>query len=45
LKAVEKLMVGGKGEGRVMVGVEQTKVKYIHGRDTLRNPFEHQLKY
>jgi hypothetical protein len=28
-----------------MEGVEQTKVKEIHGRDTLRNPLEHQLKY
>jgi hypothetical protein len=34
-----------KGYGRVMEGVEQTKVKYTHGRDILRNPFEHQLKY
>jgi hypothetical protein len=30
-----------KGSGRVIKGVEQTKVKYIHSRDTLRNPFEH----
>jgi hypothetical protein len=25
--------------------VEQTKVKYTHSRHTMRNPFEHQLKY
>jgi hypothetical protein len=31
--------------GRAMEGVEWTKVKYTHSRDTLRNPFEHQLKY
>jgi hypothetical protein len=26
-----------------MEGVEQTKVKYTHSRETLRNLFEHQL--
>jgi hypothetical protein len=37
LKAVEKWDVGGEG-------VEQTKVKYTHSGDTLRNPFEYWLK-
>jgi hypothetical protein len=29
----------------IMEGVEWTKVKYMHSRDTLRTPPEHQLKY
>jgi hypothetical protein len=45
LKAVGKWGMGGKEEGKEMEGFEQTKVKYIHSRDTLRNPFEHQLTY
>jgi hypothetical protein len=36
--------VGGKGYRRVMEGVEQTKVKYAHRRDTLGNPFEPLLR-
>jgi hypothetical protein len=35
-------MGGGRGGVRESnEGVEQTKVKYIHSGDTLRNPFEH----
>jgi hypothetical protein len=34
-----------KGYARLMEGVEQTKVKYAYSGDTLRNPFEHQVKY
>jgi hypothetical protein len=34
-----------KAKGRVMERVELTKVKYTHSGDSLRNPFEHQLKY
>jgi hypothetical protein len=45
LKAVEKWELGGHGVRRPMGGVEQTKVKYTHSEDTLRNPFEHQLKH
>jgi hypothetical protein len=33
--------VGGKREGRIMEGIELTKVKYTLSKDTLRNPFEH----
>jgi hypothetical protein len=29
----------------VMEKAEQNKVKYTHSRDTLKNPFEHQLRY
>jgi hypothetical protein len=28
-----------------MEGVEQTKVKYTHSGNTLKHPFEHQLKF
>jgi hypothetical protein len=45
LKADEKWEVGGKREGRAKEGAELTKVEYTHSGDTLRNPFEHQLKY
>jgi hypothetical protein len=34
-----------KGYGRVIEGVEQTKIKHFHSGDTERNPYEHQLKY
>jgi hypothetical protein len=37
--------MGGKRIRESMEGIEQTKVKYTHSRDTLRNLFEHQLKY
>jgi hypothetical protein len=43
LKAVAKW--GVKGQGRVMEGVEWIKVKYTYNGETLRNSFEHQLKY
>jgi hypothetical protein len=45
LKAVEKWRWEVKGKGRVMEGDEQTKIKYTHSGNTLRHPFEHQLKY
>jgi hypothetical protein len=38
----------GMGDKRVRESngsIEQTKVKYIHSRNTLTNPLEHQLKY
>jgi hypothetical protein len=35
--------MGKKGQGRVMEGVEQIKVKYTHTGDTM-NPFEHLLR-
>jgi hypothetical protein len=34
-----------KGLGKVMQGVELTKVTYTHSGHTLRHSFEHQLKY
>jgi hypothetical protein len=34
-----------KGLGKVMERFEWTKVKQTHSEDTLRNPFEHQLRY
>jgi hypothetical protein len=34
---------GGGIKGRE--GVEQTKIKFPHNRDTFVNSFEHQLKY
>jgi hypothetical protein len=33
------------GEGGVMEGIDQTKVKGTHNRNALRNLFEHWLKY
>jgi hypothetical protein len=39
-------MEGGRERVRESNGsVEWTKVTYIHSWDTLRNTFEHQLKY
>jgi hypothetical protein len=38
LKAIEKLVVGGKGQGRETDGVEWTKVKYTYSRDTSKTP-------
>jgi hypothetical protein len=37
--------VGGKGGKETNEGVEQSKVKYTHSGDALRNSFAHQLKY
>jgi hypothetical protein len=37
--------VGDKRVRGVMESVEWIKIKYIHSGDTLRNPFEHKLKY
>jgi hypothetical protein len=31
--------------GKVRESNGRTKVKYTHSRDTLRNHFEHQLRY
>jgi hypothetical protein len=42
LKTVEnEEWVGRKGDGRVMDGIEWTKVEYNHSGDTLRSLFEH----
>jgi hypothetical protein len=39
-------MGGGRKGVRESNGKDElTKVKYTHSGDTLRNPFEHQLKY